>query len=92
MNLRPNFRDLVELPDDYLFKIIVHPDKVDEARIFQTTSHALMRDLGAPELTARPSREGKYRAYSLKIRLETHEELEGLYRAYRAVDGVILVL
>jgi len=91
-NQRPTFRELVDLPARYLFKIISHPEKVDETRIFQTVSHALMRDLGEPELKARPSRNGKYRAYSLHIHLETFEELEGLYKAFHAMDGVIMVL
>ncbi|NNF17972.1 MAG: DUF493 domain-containing protein, partial [Gammaproteobacteria bacterium] len=46
----------------------------------------------APAITERPSRTGKYLAFTLTMHFESQQDLDRLYQALVAIDGVSMVL
>lgn len=49
-------------------------------------------DSTAPEITERPSRTGKYLAFTITMHFESRQNLDRLYQALVAIDGVSMVL
>lgn len=89
---KPNFRELVDLPGLFTFKVFVRPDQMDQPAFLAFTRQTLNRDLGNHDVSARSSSKGGYRAYTLSIHLETHDELEQLYVAYQNHEAVVYIL
>ena len=92
MTEKTSVRDLIELPGPFTFKIIVKPDLVPQSRIIEVAASSLARALDGHRLSSRASAKANYKAYTLEIHILEFEEIENLYRAYRRIDGVVMVL
>jgi len=49
-------------------------------------------ELDESAISVRPSREGKYLAVNVRVKVEDQTELDGLYQALRGVEGLILAV
>ena len=92
MNEKTSVKDLIDLPGTYAFKIIVKPEMVSEPQIIDIAATKLKRDLDDHRLSSRASAKANYKAYTLEVHILVFEEIENLYRAYRQLEGVVMVL
>ena len=83
------FRELVELPAIYTYKVI---GELEATQVMDVVNQTLTRDTRNPELTTRPSKKGNFQAHTLKIFLLDHEELAALYQAFQKLPGARMVL
>ena len=91
MNTTPTARDMIELPDNYLFKIIFRGPTGNQV-ILDVVNNHLGRPIGKHTLTSRPSGKGNYISFSLTLWIEKYEEIEALYLAFQALDDVVMVM
>jgi len=49
-------------------------------------------DIGEAAIRSRPSRSAKYLSVTVTITAQSREQLDDLYRAFNALDGVQMVL
>ena len=88
----PTARDMIELPGRYTFKVFVKPEMVSAEQLHQLVESALGRPILGGPTGANDSRTGKYTAHTLEIYMETYEEIEALYLAFKTLDGVVMTL
>lgn len=89
---KQQLEELVDLPDYFIFKIIVDRSDLDLDHFINLAAKALGR---APDVTkkhTRASRGGKYQAHTLHIYVNNMDEIEAVYSAYRGERGVTMVL
>ncbi|CAM2006668.1 DUF493 domain-containing protein [Acanthopleuribacter pedis] len=86
---QPTFRDMVELPGPFTFKIIVNPEGINQSGLTHALSEAAGRTLDFQSITHRPSKNGKYLAYTVAVHIEVFEEIEAVYAWFSASEHVI---
>ncbi len=86
---QPTFRDMVELPGLFSFKVIVKPDGIDQQGLTAAMTEAAGRALVFDAVTARPSKNGKYLAYTLAVHIEVFEEIERMYAWFKISEHVV---
>lgn len=85
-------KEMVELPGQWTFKIIVYQGKLDRHGLLDLTKQTLAREEVQAHLEFTDSRTGKYRSFTLNIHLETFEELESLYQTYKNHEATAYLL
>lgn len=86
-----NEETLIEFPCSFPIKIMGNSGpQVREAIERALASRA---SSGVPvDIQSRPSRTGKYIAYTVTCTYESKAELDDMYRAFTSIDGVSMVL
>ncbi len=92
MNEQPTARDMIELPNFFLFKIIVKDLELTGDRLMEMVRETLNRSLDSATFQTSPSRKGNYQSHSLKIHIQVYEEIEALYSMYGSLNGVVMTL
>ena len=88
----PTAKDFIELPGSFTFKVFVRPNQIDGDQLLKIAQQHLGRSLQTVEVTKNTSKGGKYEAYSLRLHMETYEEIETLYGAFKKQPGVVMTL
>jgi len=88
----PKARDMIELPGPFTFKVFVRPEKVGAEQLQKVAKAELDRPVRYDSKGTNKSRNGKYTAHTLEIHIETYEEIEALYVAFKSLDGVVMTL
>lgn len=86
---QPTFRDMVELPGPFTFKIIVNPTGIDQDGLTAALAEAAGRSLEFQSVTVRPSKNGKYQSYTVAVQIEVFEEIERIYAWFKASEHVV---
>ena len=82
--------DLIEYPVDYVFKAMCRNDANAIADLISQVQQSMAeREV---KTTQRDSRNGKYIALSIGLRLQSREELELLYKTIAANPCVVMTL
>ena len=85
-------KDLIELPGPFSFKVIVKPELADEQALLALTHGSIKRALGEIKVSSNVSKGGKYRSYTLTLRIHVYEEIETLYKAYQDHPASVWVI
>lgn len=82
---------LIEFPCSFPIKVMGNSGPEVRDAIERTV--AARADSGVPvDIQTRPSRTGKYMSYTVTCTYQSKSELDDMYRAFTAIDGVSMVL
>lgn len=81
----------IVFPLDFAFKVMVKPDKVAENQLVNLTVSLLGSDR-IRKISQKLSKAGKFTSFTLVVFLHSRKELEDLYAAFKALDGVVYLL
>ncbi|MDX1705071.1 DUF493 family protein YbeD [Pseudidiomarina sp.] len=83
------FDELVEFPTDFTFKVMgVASPELPDSVVAVAQQHAP----GDYAPTVKPSSKGNYHSVSIRIRVESQQHIETLYRALSDIEDVRYVL
>jgi putative lipoic acid-binding regulatory protein len=84
-------KSLLEFPCDFVIKIFgVDSPEFDSGVIGILTNH--FSDFADSAITRRPSKDGKYVAYSISLYVHSQEQLDNIYRDLTANPLVLMAL
>ncbi|RFS26667.1 DUF493 domain-containing protein [Chitinophaga silvatica] len=84
-NFRVLLQQSIKFPSKYTFKFII---QADEAKIEMLNS--IFVNKGA-NITANNSSTGKYKSFTVEIRVKDEEEVIGYYKEVSKIDSVIML-
>lgn len=82
-------REAHQFPGPFQFRVVVHPGR--EGDVVSAMTAALVAP-AAPELSTRPSRNGRFLSLRATLRCESAEEVLEVYAILRRVEGVVTAL
>lgn len=86
-----NEETLIEFPCSFPIKVMGHSGP----EIRQAIERAIAKKAGTGlpvDIQTRPSRTGKYMAYTVTCTYHSKVELDAMYQAFTSIDGVNMVL
>lgn len=89
---KQSIEDLVSFPTDYNFKIMGKTLELNIELLLVKIEALIGRDVSRELVRARPSREGKYTSYSVRVFLKEADELTAVYALLKAEKPVLYYL
>ncbi|NOY22232.1 MAG: DUF493 domain-containing protein [Acidobacteria bacterium] len=86
---KQSIEDLVSFPVDYNFKIMGKTLELDIELLLRRIEAITGRKISRELIRARPSREGKYTSYSVRVFLQEADELTAVYAMLKAENSVV---
>ena len=87
-----DWRELIELPSDFLFKVIGKPGDFSRDNLVGISETSTHRDLAPERVRSTASKTGRYLSWSVEVWVETHEEIEAIYRELKLCPDVVYLL
>jgi putative lipoic acid-binding regulatory protein len=88
INKNSTFKDLINFPVDYEFKIIGKSDRLDIEYIAGQIEEIIKRNLSREGIRKRESTKKTYSSYSVKVYLEEYNELEKIYEFLKSQETI----
>ncbi|MES2219120.1 MAG: DUF493 domain-containing protein [Pseudomonadota bacterium] len=84
-------KPLLEFPCDFIIKIFGAPSVAFDQMVLEIiTKH--YPDFAESSITKRPSKDGKYVAFSISVHVNSQEQLDNIYRDLTANPLVLMAL
>ncbi len=89
---KQSLEDLLSFPVDYNFKIMGKTRELDIEQVLAQIEKLTGREISRDLIQKRPSREGKYTSYSVRVFLRESTELTAIYAMLKAEKAVVYYL
>ncbi|PJB79607.1 MAG: hypothetical protein CO090_05005 [Acidobacteria bacterium CG_4_9_14_3_um_filter_49_7] len=89
---KQSIEDLVSFPVDYNFKIMGKTQELNIDLLLKQIAEVTGREISRELVRERPSREGKYTSYSVRVFLQGAAELTAIYAMLKAEESVVYYL
>jgi uncharacterized protein len=84
-------KPLLEFPCDFIIKIFGVPSEAFDRNVLDIINKHYP-DFAESSITRRPSKDGKYVAYSISVHVKSQEQLDNIYRDLTANPLVLMAL
>lgn len=89
---KKTLKDFLDFPTEYEFKIMGKTENLVITEIVKKIEDIIKKHINEENIRKKESSAGKYTSYSVKVSLDTYEQLEEIYKTLKAQKEVIYYL